>query len=206
MRKSVLLPLIAFSAAFFSGNIRASSLPELAEKLVASSPSIGSKAKVKHDGFIEYAFSPDKGAENLVLNVIGSAKYEIRVMAYAFTSSRITAALIAAKKRGADVALIVDRKHNAELDASGKARAALSALVNAGCRVRTTDAFAIHHDKAIIVDRETVQTGSFNYSASAARRNSENVLVVWKNPELARAYLEHWANRYNGGSDFATRY
>jgi len=45
-------------------------------------------------------------------------------------------------------------------------------------------AYAIHHDKVIIADRQTVEQGSFNYSDAAAHRNSENVLVNWGNPKL----------------------
>lgn len=78
--------------------------------------------------------------------------------------------------------------------------------VNAGCRVRTISVFQINHDKAIVAERETVETGSFNFTSSAATRNSENVLVVWKNSELARGYLEHWNSRYSRGDDYLTRY
>lgn len=66
--------------------------------------------------------------------------------------------------------------------------------------------YPIHHDKVIVADRETVETGSFNYSDAAARKNSENVMVVWKNPDLARGYLAHWQDRFNKGEEFRTNY
>ena len=81
-------------------------------------------------------------------------------------------------------------------------RAALSLLTEAGADVRLIHVYAIHHDKVLIVDGETVELGSFNYSDAAAHRNSENVLVNWKNPQLARVYLEHFARNYRQ----ATRY
>jgi hypothetical protein len=34
--------------------------------------------------------------------------------------------------------------------------------------------------------------GSYNYSQTAARVNSENVLVLSNHPELAKAYLDNW--------------
>ncbi|MCL2591040.1 MAG: phospholipase D family protein [Betaproteobacteria bacterium] len=162
-------------------------------------------ATVRHNGIIEYAFSPDKGAEKLVLKVIDSAQSEIRMMAYSITSASVVEALTAARHRGIDVAIVFDHKSNLVHDQSGKARAALSTLVNAGCQVRTVSAYPIHHDKVIIVDRETVETGSFNFS-KAATKNSENVLVVWKNTELARGYLEHWRSRFSRGKDYRTQY
>lgn len=44
--------------------------------------------------------------------------------------------------------------------------------------------YAIHHDKVIVADRQTVEPGSFNYSHAAAHRSSENVLVNWSNAKL----------------------
>jgi phosphatidylserine/phosphatidylglycerophosphate/cardiolipin synthase-like enzyme len=34
------------------------------------------------------------------------------------------------------------------------------------------------HDKFIVIDGETVELGSFNYTAAAEKRNAENVLVL----------------------------
>lgn len=161
---------------------------------------------VQHNGPIEFGTSPRGGAEKLVLKVIASARSEIRMMAYALTSATVVEALIEARRRGVDVAVVADFEENVTKDKYGKARAALSALVEAGCRVRTISIYQIHHDKVIVADRETVQTGSFNYTSSAATRNSENVQVVWKNPDLARGYLEHWSSRFSRGDDYRTRY
>lgn len=189
---------------FLTGNANAVSWMRAAEKVVAEA---GNRpTAVQHQGLIEFGFSPDEGAERLILRVIDSARSEIRVMAYAFTSAPVTRALLAARKRGVDVALIVDAKSNTGEDRSGKSGSALSALVNAGCRVRTISRYPIHHDKVLVVDNETVETGSFNFSAAAADRNSENVIVVWKNPALAKSYLQHWASRFAQGQDFSPRY
>jgi phosphatidylserine/phosphatidylglycerophosphate/cardiolipin synthase-like enzyme len=88
-------------------------------------------------GSIEVAFSPSEGSEPLVIKVIDSARRELRVLSYSFTSAPVTAALLRAKKRGVDVRLVADQKNNVSEDRSGKARAALSAQVNAGIDVRT---------------------------------------------------------------------
>ena len=40
-----------------------------------------------------------------------------------------------------------------------------------------------------MVDGRHVETGSFNFTVSAAKRNSENVLVLWNNPTLANRYI-----------------
>lgn len=176
-------------------------LRELAD-VIETSPSIAVAAA----GSIEVGFSPKGGAEALVLRVIDSAKSDIKALAYSFTSPRVTAALLRAAKRGVSVSLVADYKNNVSEDRSGKARAALSALVEAGCDVRVISVYPIHHDKVLIVDRQTVELGSFNYSDAAARKNSENVLVNWNNPALAKVYLSHFDRNWQQAERFQVRY
>ncbi|SAL05226.1 phosphatidylserine/phosphatidylglycerophosphate/ cardiolipin synthase-like protein [Caballeronia calidae] len=155
---------------------------------------------------IEVGFSPDGCAEQLVLKAIGAARRSIRLAAYSFTSPSVVKALIMARQRGVDVAVVVDDKNNLREDRSGKARAALNLLVNAGIPTRTISAFPIHHDKYIVVDAEAVETGSFNYSTAAARSNSENAIVIWHDPSLAKAYLDHWQSRWEQGVSYGSMY
>ena len=157
-------------------------------------------------GTAEVAFSPNEGSLALVLKAIDSAHSEIRILAYSFTSAPVTRALILAAKRGVSVSVVADEKDNTVEDRSGKARAALLALVQAGVKVRLTRAFAIHHDKVIVVDQQTVETGSFNFSDAAARRNSENVLVLWRNPAVAMAYLDHFERNRRQATTFQPQY
>lgn len=151
---------------------------------------------------IEVGFSPEGSAEKLVLKVIDSTKSSIRLAAYSFTSPTVVRALLAAKKRGVDVVVVVDEKGNK----SKASIQALNLLVNAKIPTRTLSAYAIHHDKFIISDSRHIKTGSFNYSVSANKRNSENVLVVWNNPPLAGQYLMHWESRYAQGRDYHSTY
>ncbi|WP_126448049.1 phospholipase D family protein [Sulfuricystis multivorans] len=202
--KHAVLRAAALTFVLFAVQASAANWLKVVEK---SAQEIGDHSStVQHNGTIEYAFSPHEGAERLVLKVIDSARSEIRMMTYSLTSAQVVRALIAARHRGVDVAIVSDYKSNVAEDKSGKARAALSALVNAGCRVRTISLYPIHHDKVIIVDRETVETGSFNYSDAAAGKNSENVMVIWRNTELAKGYLEHWNRRFSHGEDYQIRY
>lgn len=100
----------------------------------------------------------------------------------------------------------MDYKNNISQDQSGKARAALGTVSNAGIVVRTISVYPIHHDKIICVDGTTVETGSFNYSDAAARKNSENVLVMWGNPKLASVYLKHWERNWQQGTIYQPGY
>ena len=100
------------------------------------------------------------------------------------------------------MAVVVDYNSNIYEGITGRAHVALNLLVNAGIKTHTISTYAIHHDKFIIADDAHVQTGSFNYSSSAATRNSENVLVVWNNPQVASSYLKHWQSRYGQGENY----
>jgi phosphatidylserine/phosphatidylglycerophosphate/cardiolipin synthase-like enzyme len=157
-------------------------------------------------GTIEVAFSPNEGSEHLVVKVIDSAKTELDLLSYSFTSVPVVEALVRARHRGVVVRLVADEKDNVSADRSGKARAALGALVNAGADVRTIRVYPIHHDKVIIADRQTVELGSFNYSDAAAHKNSENVLVNWSNAKLAEVYLKHFDRNYAQATTYVQGY
>ncbi|WP_339382230.1 phospholipase D family protein [Rahnella sp. CJA17(1/100)] len=131
-----------------------------------------------------------------------TARQSVRLMGYSFTSPAIAGALVEAKKRGVDVQVVLDEGGN-----RGKASvAAINLLVNAGIPVRTVSQFKIMHDKVIIVDGQTVETGSYNYTLSAARSNSENALVLHDVPDLAQTYLAHWQSRWQLGNDWHSAY
>lgn len=144
---------------------------------------------------VEVGFSPEGSARALVLKVIGEARRSIQVLAYAFQAPDIAEALVAAQKRGVEIRVVVDKERN-----TGKAsKAAMDFVVRNGVALRTNARFHLHHDKTIIVDSLTIQTGSFNYAPSAETKNSENVVVIREMPEVAARFLSHWQSRWDGG-------
>ena len=129
------------------------------------------------------------------MQVISSAHQSIRLAGYSFTSPAVVKALTDAQRRRVDVRAVLDDRGN-----RGKANiAAMNLLLAAGVQVRVVSRYAIHHDKYIVADARTVQTGSFNYTQAAARSNSENVLVLWNTPAIAARYLTHWESRWAEG-------
>ncbi|WP_175651975.1 phospholipase D family nuclease [Pseudomonas sp. Marseille-P9899] len=150
---------------------------------------------------VEVGFSPEGSARKLVLETIGSAKHSIQMLAYAFQATDITQALVDAKNRGVVVRIVVDKKRNL-----GKtSKVAMNFVTSNGIELRTNDQFHLHHDKTIIVDGHTVETGSFNYAASAEVSNSENVVVIRGMPEVARKYSAHWQSRWDLGERYSGR-
>jgi phosphatidylserine/phosphatidylglycerophosphate/cardiolipin synthase-like enzyme len=51
------------------------------------------------------------------------------------------------------------------------------------------------HHKVLIIDERIVVTGSYNFSASAEKRNDENTLVI-HNPEVAALFLAEYERVY----------
>ena len=204
------LPLRTIAALILAGAVlspavQARKSKSLADQAVEAHQSTNSYT-VPASGSVEVAFSPNEGSEHLVIKVIDSAKSELELLSYSFTSVPVVEALVRARHRGVKVSLVADYKDNVAADRSGKARAALGTLVNAGADVRTISVYAIHHDKVIIADRQTVEQGSFNYSDAAAHKNSENVLVNWGNPKLAEVYLKHFERNYRQAQPYNPGY
>ncbi|MBK0098909.1 phospholipase D family protein [Erwinia sp. S63] len=151
---------------------------------------------------IDVGFSPEGTALQLVLRTLDDARESIRLMGYSFTSPKVVKSLVAAKRRGVDVRVVVDEKGNR----SKASQAAMNVVVNAGIPLRTNNQYKFMHDKVIITDGENVELGSFNYSRSAAESNSENAVVVRGLPSLAQTYLTHWQSRWDGGTDWRSSY
>jgi phosphatidylserine/phosphatidylglycerophosphate/cardiolipin synthase-like enzyme len=63
----------------------------------------------------------------------------------------------------------------------------LHSLLAAGVPTWIDAAYQIAHNKIIIIDGETVITGSFNFTRSAEEYNAENLLVI-RDPSLAARY------------------
>ncbi|BEN96523.1 phospholipase D family protein [Serratia marcescens] len=131
-------------------------------------------------------FSPSYSAKTAVLDVINQAQQTLNVEAYSFTDKGIARALLAAKKRGVTVRIIADRKANSDN------YTAVTFMSNSGLNVRLNDKYAIFHNKIILADGHTLQTGSYNYSSSADKRNAENVLVVRNQPQLVTVYQQEF--------------
>lgn len=139
---------------------------------------------------IEVGFSTTGTALDIILNAIYQAKRDIHVAAYSFTSKPVSLALLEAKKRGVNIKVVADKKAN------GNKYTAVTFLKNHQIETCLTDHYAIMHNKFMVIDTNTVQTGSFNYSASAAKRNAENVIVI-NNKDVANAYQQEFNRLYN---------
>ncbi|HBE78996.1 MAG TPA: phospholipase D family protein [Firmicutes bacterium] len=153
--------------------------------------SISTPQSIPATGFIEVGFSPNGGITDLIIKELDAAKKSIEVQAYSFTSAPIAAALVGANRRGVMVRVILDKSQQTEKYSSA------TYLTNAGVPVHIDRAFAIAHNKIMIVDRADVITGSFNFTKAAEQNNAENCLILRGNQQLVDIYVMNWEWRWN---------
>lgn len=146
-------------------------------------------------GDVMLEFTPGN-AETLIIALLNSAEERIRIASYSFTSKPIAEALVAARDRGVDIKVVMDKSNRTSQYSSA------TFLKNQRIPVRINERYAIMHNKVIVVDDKHTKTGSFNYSKAAATRNAENVLVLYDIPEIAGRYTEEWQRLWDEAEDY----
>lgn len=138
---------------------------------------------------IQVCFSPEGNCEKQVIKAIQSAKTQILVQAYAFTSPSISQALIEAYQKGITVKVLYD--HSQVKSSHSK----IPELQQAGILTKVDQTKGLAHNKVMIIDHSFILTGSFNWTRAANTKNAENLLLI-HNPVLAQIYETHWWLRY----------
>jgi len=139
-------------------------------------------------GTVEVFFSPNGGATEAIVREINTAKKEILVQAYSFTSKPIAKALLDAHSRGIKVVTVLDRSQRTQKYSGA------TFLANAGIPVFIDDKHAIAHNKIMIIDRQTLITGSFNFTTAAEEKNAKNLLKIKGNQRLVDVYLRNFVD------------
>lgn len=140
----------------------------------------------------EVRFSPRGGCEELLIYWLNRANSSIHAMVYSFTLDSVGDALVAAKGRGVEVKVLFEKDQLSKDSEYWR-------LKEAGIQVRLDGNPALMHHKVAIIDGEIVITGSYNWSASAEKRNDENLLVV-RSLEVAKAYETEFQKLWGQGS------
>jgi phosphatidylserine/phosphatidylglycerophosphate/cardiolipin synthase-like enzyme len=130
-------------------------------------------------------FSPRGGCTEAIVKELDHAKTSVLVQAYSFTSAPIAKALLDTHKRRLRVQVILDKSQRSEKYSSA------TFLSNQGIPVKIDAAHAIAHNKVMVIDGETVITGSFNFTKAAEEKNAENLLVI-RDRRLAELYTRNW--------------
>lgn len=139
---------------------------------------------------LDIRFSPFDETTEPFLELVQSATRSLFVVIYGFTLSALVDDLIAKHQAGVTVGIILDHTQ-----AEGTAeKVQVQRLLAAGVPFligTSPDASNIIHSKFVVADERDVETGSWNFSASAARQ-SNNMLLIKGHPDVAAIYLRHY--------------
>jgi phospholipase D len=148
----------------------------------------GQNSWAAQEAVIHVCFTPGGSCSKQIIDAVAQAKKQVLVQAYSFTSFPIARALADAKKRGVDVEVLLDKS---QLRSKGSV---LPYLNNQSIMSKIDYLPAIAHNKVIILDDSIVITGSYNFTASAEKRNAENLLII-RDKNLAQDYANNWVKR-----------
>jgi phosphatidylserine/phosphatidylglycerophosphate/cardiolipin synthase-like enzyme len=158
-------------------------------------PELGSGGTARSDWY-ELHFTkpsyPDNKANhkgsldaNLV-DLMNKATRTLDVADYDFDLANVAQAMAAAKSRGVVVRMVTDsdtlnNTKNAEV------QSAFATLKKAGIPIVDDQRKPIMHNKFTVVDKQWVETGSWNYTDGDTYRLNNNMIII-RNPQLAENY------------------
>ncbi len=134
---------------------------------------------------IECYFAPEDHVEREVVAELRAAERTVDFMAFSFTSEPIAEEMARRMAEGVRVRGVFEARN------ANSRYCRDDYLRDKGAEIHLDrNKYTMHH-KVIVVDGETVVTGSYNFSKSADEKNDENVLVVHDRGIAAR-YLEEF--------------
>jgi phosphatidylserine/phosphatidylglycerophosphate/cardiolipin synthase-like enzyme len=133
------------------------------------------------DMWVENYFSPEDDVETQLISVLSEAQHSIHFMAFSFTLDSLGDLMVEKADQGVEVAGLFEAR------GANSPYSECPRLLDNGIDVRLDSNPRVMHHKVIIVDGQTVVTGSFNFSANAAEDNDENVVII-HSPAVADYY------------------
>ncbi|AOR23386.1 phospholipase D-like domain-containing protein [Clostridium taeniosporum] len=138
----------------------------------------------------EVSFSPFDNQVEKVLKVLDEAQDEVVIAHYNIRLQPILSKLVELSKRGVTVKVVVDKDNAAKewnkgddyLEENG-----IEVVKSKPEKTIGTTNYSIMHLKSVVIDKKTVMTGSFNWNATAAYCNDENMILI-RNKQVARIY------------------
>jgi len=138
---------------------------------------------------IQVYFASEDEVINHLIPMVQSAKKSLHIMAFSFTQDDLTQAVLDRAEAGIAVQAIFETR-GSETEYS-----ALRPLYCAGIPARQDGNPGTFHHKVIVIDGQTVITGSLNFSENADSSNDENTIIL-TNPEIAAQYLAEFDRRW----------
>jgi len=138
------------------------------------------------DASIKLYFSPKGGTKAAVIEELSKSQHSIKFMTFSLTDPAIKDLVLTKKAAGLQIEGVMDEC------LSRSQYSLIKPFKAAGLSFLRDGNQALLHHKVIIIDDQTVITGSFNYSDSAENSNNENTLVI-KSKSIASLYNKEYS-------------
>ncbi len=139
------------------------------------------------------------GIDTPLVKAIDELKRSLDIAAFELNNEVIFQAILAAFQRGVALRIVTDDEYGLE----DETYSFLRDLLAAGLAIVDDQRSGLMHNKFMILDSETVWTGSWNYTVNGTYRNNNNVLVI-KHPAAVAAYQAEFDEMFERG-EFGTR-
>lgn len=160
--------------------------PIILEWIKSANSALITRPGEKSDAF----FSPGEACRNVIIDQIQRAVNRINICVFTISDDTITNAIIDSHKRGRSVRLITD--NDKSLDAGSD----IERLAKEGIAVKMDSTPNHMHHKFMVVDDNSLITGSYNWTLSAARYNHENVLLT-KETSVVKSFLREFGQLWD---------
>ena len=130
---------------------------------------------------VQPLFSPYDKVDDAIHAQLTQASKSVHCSLYGITNLRLANDLIAAKQRGADVGVGLDK-----IQAAGKSDLHAK-LLEAGILVEIKPVATLEHNKFCVIDGTIVIMGSWNWSNNAQKQDNSDVIIT-DCPKVTQAF------------------
>jgi phosphatidylserine/phosphatidylglycerophosphate/cardiolipin synthase-like enzyme len=143
-------------------------------------------------------FSPRGGCTEAIVAELGRARRLVLVQAYSLTSPPIAKALLDAHRYGVKIEILLDKSQKTNRLSSA------DVLAGAGIPTKMDGAHAAARNEVIVIDAETVITGSFPFTQAAEEQQAANLLII-RNRAVAETYIKNYLEHSRHSEPYTAR-
>ena len=149
---------------------------------------------------IDVYFSPNDHIRTHIIGALDKAKASVDIAMFSFTDRPLAQKIINLSKQKVTVRVLLDTKN-----AVGNLYSKAKYLTNHGVNVKYAAVISLYgidgimHNKFAVIDKKTVLTGSYNWTASANSRNNENMLII-HNKRIGALYEKEFVRLWKNGT------
>lgn len=126
-------------------------------------------------------FSPGEDCRQAIIRQMNLSLRELNICVFTISDDEISQAILAAHHKGVAIRIITDNEKSLDQGSD------IDKFAREGIAVKMDNSKNHMHHKFMIRDKQSVITGSYNWTLSAARFNHENILLT-KEPAIVDSY------------------